>query len=147
MNQAPRIAILMGSANDQEVMQSAADVLTQFEIPHTFQVLSAHRNPDETIQFAAQAKAAGYEVLIAGAGAAAALPGLLAAKTSLPVLGVPIAATSLGGLDALLSMVQMPGGVPVATMAIGKAGAKNAAFFALRILALSDAALAKKLGA
>ena len=145
MNELPVVGVLMGSANDADTMKPCLEILQEYEIPFESKVLSAHRNPDETLQFASRAAKLGFKVLIAGAGAAAALPGLLASKTSLPVIGVPISSTSLGGLDALLSMVQMPGGVPVATMAIGKAGAKNAAHFALRLLALEDAGLRSRL--
>jgi 5-(carboxyamino)imidazole ribonucleotide mutase len=133
----PLVGIVMGSQSDAEVMIECAHILKKLEIPFESRVSSAHRNPDETIAYAKSAEARGLKVLIGGAGAAAALPGLLAACTGLPVIGVPLSGTSLQGIDALLSIVQMPGGVPVATMAIGKAGAKNAAWFASRILKLA----------
>jgi 5-(carboxyamino)imidazole ribonucleotide mutase len=133
------VGIIMGSASDREIMQKAADVLTQFEIPFEMRVASAHRIPEAVADYAKSASDRGLRVLIAGAGASAALPGVVAADTSLPVIGVPLNATALGGMDALLSIAQMPAGVPVATMAIGAAGAKNAAFFAARIIALNDA--------
>ncbi len=139
------VAIVMGSKSDMPVMQKTIDLLTQLEIGHEVRVLSAHRTPDLTLEYAATAAGRGIEVIIAGAGAAAALPGLVAAKTHLPVIGVPLNATPLMGLDALFSIVQMPGGVPVATMAIGEAGAKNAAVFAARILALKYADIAERL--
>jgi len=130
----PLVGIVMGSQSDAEVMMECASILQKLEIPFESRVCSAHRNPDDTIAYAKSAQSRGLKVLIGGAGAAAALPGLLAACTSLPVIGVPLSGTSLQGIDALLSIAQMPGGVPVATMAIGKAGAKNAAWFASRIL-------------
>lgn len=140
----PKVGIVMGSQSDAEVMLECAKVLEKLEIPFESQVLSAHRNPDLTIAYAKSASQRGLKIIIAGAGAAAALPGMVAACTPLPVIGVPLAGTSLMGMDALLSIVQMPGGVPVATVAIGKAGAKNAAWLALRILALADSTLAKQ---
>lgn len=141
----PLVGILMGSKSDLEVMQEVSRVLEEFGVPHEMKVLSAHRIPDKTAAYAANAEANGIEVLIAGAGAAAHLAGTVAAHSTLPVIGVPLAASSLQGLDALLSTVQMPGGIPVATMAIGKAGAKNAGLFAVQILARKDASLAQKL--
>ena len=129
-----KVAVVMGSTSDQEVMQPALDTLDELGISYEVMVLSAHRTPDKTRAFAKGAKKKGYKVIIAGAGGAAALPGFIASYTDLPVIGVPIASTSLGGLDALLSMAQMPSGVPVAVMAIGKSGAKNAALLASRIL-------------
>ncbi len=134
----PKVGIIMGSKSDLPIMQEAANLLGEFKIPFEIRILSAHRAPDLTLQYAETAAGRGLEIIIAGAGAAAALPGMIAAKTWIPVIGVPLAATSLGGLDALLSIVQMPGGVPVATVAIGAAGAKNAALLAARILALKD---------
>lgn len=134
----PKVGIIMGSKSDLSIMQEAANLLGEFKIPFEIRILSAHRAPDLTLQYAKDAAGRGLEIIIAGAGAAAALPGMIAAKTWIPVIGVPLAATSLGGLDALLSIVQMPGGVPVATVAIGAAGAKNAALLAARILALKD---------
>ncbi len=129
----PLVGIVMGSKNDWAVLESAAQMLAQLQIPYEAKVLSAHRTPEETLAYAGDAEGRGLEVLIAGAGMAAALPGVLAAKTTVPVLGVPIDA-SLGGLDALLSIVQMPKGVPVGTLAVGKAGAANAALLAAAIL-------------
>lgn len=131
----PLIAIVMGSKTDAKVMLECKTLLERLEIPHESRVISAHRSPDETRDFAKSAQERGIEVIIAGAGAAAALPGCVAAHTLLPVIGVPLSTTSLGGLDALLAIAQMPGGVPVATMAVGEAGAKNAALLATRILA------------
>jgi phosphoribosylaminoimidazole carboxylase PurE protein len=138
-------AIMMGSKSDLCVMEKAAQILKEFGIGYEMKVLSAHRTPKETAAYAESLKGRGVKVVICGAGASAALGGVVAAHTSLPVIGVPIDATSLNGMDALLSTVQMPPGVPVAAMAIGEAGAKNAALLALRILGLSDAAIAKKL--
>ena len=140
-----KIGIIMGSKSDLEVMNQAASLLKEFEIQHEIRILSAHRTPDLTIKYAREAESNGLEIIIAGAGAAAALPGMIAATTWIPVIGVPLAATSLGGLDALLSIVQMPGGVPVATVAIGTAGAKNAALLAIRMLALKDEKIKSKL--
>ncbi len=141
----PRVGILMGSQSDAEVMSHASQMLTEFGVEHEVKVLSAHRAPDLTAEYARTAAEHGIEVLIAGAGAAAHLAGSLAAHSLLPVIGVPLAASSLQGMDALLATVQMPGGIPVATMAIGKAGAKNAALFAIQILSRQDAALIEKL--
>ncbi len=140
-----KVAIVFGSESDREKMKTACEVLDLFSIEYTVEVLSAHRNPEKVMQFARSAESSGYKVIIAGAGMAAHLAGAIAANTTLPVIGVPIESSSLGGLDALLSTVQMPSGVPVATMAIGKAGAKNAAIFAVEILALCDENLRKKL--
>lgn len=142
----PRVSIIMGSRSDLPVMKPAAKVLDELGIPYEVRVLSAHRTPDEALQYAAEAEGRGVGVIIAGAGAAAHLPGVLAAKTPLPVLGVPVASTPLGGLDALFSIAQMPGGVPVGAMAVGAAGAKNAGLLAARMLALSDEALRSRLG-
>lgn len=142
---APLVAILMGSDTDLPVMQHAAEQLAQFGIPYTMDVISAHRSPARTAEFASTAVARGLKVIIAGAGASAALGGALAAETTLPVIGVPLATTPLSGFDALLSTAMLPAGVPVATMAVGAGGATNAAVLAAQILALSDAALAKKL--
>jgi len=141
----PLVSIIMGSKSDWEYMASAADTMIEFDIPHEVRVLSAHRTPDETLEYAAAASSRGLKAIIAGAGGAAHLAGVVAAKTILPVIGVPIPATTLNGLDSLLSIVQMPKGIPVATMAIGKAGAANAGLFAAAIIALSDAALAERL--
>jgi len=144
---APRVAILMGSDSDWGVMSTASERLASFGVAHEAHVLSAHRSPDETARFARDAKKRGLAVFICGAGAAAHLAGAVSAQTTLPVLGVPLDASGLGGLDALLATVQMPAGIPVGTLAIGKAGADNAAILAVQILALSDATLASKLDA
>ncbi len=141
----PIVTIVMGSDSDLSVMGEAAKILEQFQIPHDLFLTSAHRSPERTMTFARNAAAEGIRVLIVGAGAAAHLAGVIASHTRLPVIGVPIDATALQGLDALLATVQMPGGIPVATMAIGKAGAKNAALMAIRILALNDKALDRQL--
>ena len=143
----PRVGILMGSKNDWEVMVEAKKVLDELGVACEARVLSAHRTPDEALGYAAGAAGRGLAVLIAGAGGAAHLPGVLAAKTLLPVLGVPIDASALRGLDALLAIVQMPKGVPVGTLAVGKAGAANAGLLAAEILALGDAALGARLAA
>lgn len=142
---APKVAILMGSDSDWGVMSAASDRLTSFGVPHEAHVLSAHRSPEETAKFARDAKKRGLAVFICGAGAAAHLAGAVSAQTTLPVLGVPLDASGLGGLDALLATVQMPAGIPVGTLAIGKAGADNAAILAVQILALSDPNLAAEL--
>ncbi len=139
------VSVVMGSDSDLPVMEEAVKVLTEFAVPHELYLTSAHRTPERTTAFARSAAKRGVRIIIVGAGAAAHLAGVIAAQTLLPVVGVPIDATSLKGMDALLATVQMPGGIPVATMAIGKAGAKNAALFAVRILALEDAGLQKKL--
>jgi len=139
------ISVVMGSDSDLPVMTEAAKVLEEFGIAHELILTSAHRTPLRTTQFASAAAGRGIKAIIVGAGAAAHLAGVIASQTPLPVIGVPIDATALNGLDALLSTVQMPGGIPVATMAIGKAGAKNAALFAVRMLALDDKTLEKKL--
>lgn len=143
--QKPLVGILMGSDNDYEVMAEAAKVLKQFGVPFEMLVSSAHRTPERTARYVSGARGRGIKVLIAGAGAAAHLAGVVAAETSLPVIAVPIDATSLQGLDALLAMVQMPAGIPVATMAIGPAGARNAGIFAVQILATADPLLVDKL--
>lgn len=135
------VAIVMGSRSDWETMRAAAEVLDEFRVPHHVQVVSAHRTPDLLFGFAESAKSRGFKVIIAGAGGAAHLPGMLAAKTTLPVLGVPVQSKALNGLDSLLSIVQMPRGVPVPTFAIGPAGAANAALSAIAILGLSDKGL------
>jgi len=139
----PKVLIMMGSKNDQEVMQKSAELLDEFGIPYRTEISSAHRNPERTRRLAQEAEKEGVKVIIAGAGMAAHLPGVIASHTSLPVIGVPLSASPLGGMDSLLSIAQMPSGVPVATMAVGEAGAKNAAIFALRILALSDERIKK----
>ena len=141
----PLVGIVMGSKSDWETMAHAADTLTRFGIPHECRVISAHRTPNEAHEYAAGAESRGLEVLIAGAGGAAHLAGVVAAYSVLPVLGVPMQTPALGGLDSLLSTVQMPGGVPVATFAIGKAGTVNAALFAVSILASSRPELRQKL--
>jgi 5-(carboxyamino)imidazole ribonucleotide mutase len=135
----------MGSRSDYEVLSSAVEVLIAFGIPHEARIVSAHRTPDLLFQYAETAHSRGLRVIIAGAGGAAHLPGMLAAKTLVPVLGVPVAATQLNGLDSLLSIVQMPKGVPVGTLAIGKPGAANAALLAAEILAITDSALYARL--
>jgi len=140
-----KVGIVMGSKSDLPIMEEAAAVLKQFGIAYEMRVLSAHRCPEEVAQFSRGAIANGFSVVIAGAGMAAHLPGVIAASTTLPVIGVPIDASSLGGLDALLSIVQMPPGIPVATVGIGKAGAKNAALLAVQTLALGDRGLQDKL--
>jgi len=144
---APLVGIIMGSQSDWATMRHAALMLEQFGVAHEAKIVSAHRTPDRMVEYAKSAKARGLQVIVAGAGGAAHLPGMVAAMTTLPVLGVPVESKSLSGLDSLLSIVQMPGGVPVATFAIGESGAKNAALHAAAILALSDPALAKRLEA
>jgi 5-(carboxyamino)imidazole ribonucleotide mutase len=141
----PVVGIVMGSDSDWSVMQHAARRLAEFDVPHETKVVSAHRTPDLLFQYASEAQARGLRCIIAGAGGAAHLPGMLAAKTPVPVLGVPVPSRHLQGLDSLLSIVQMPGGVPVATFAIGEAGAANAALFAVAQLATTDPVLAKRL--
>ena len=141
----PAVAIVMGSDSDWPVMKLAALILADFGIDYTAQVVSAHRTPELMFEFAKNAQQKGYQIIIAGAGGAAHLPGMIAALTTLPVLGVPIPSKHLQGQDSLLSIVQMPKGIPVATFAIGDAGAANAALFAVSILANSDESLAKKL--
>jgi phosphoribosylaminoimidazole carboxylase PurE protein len=143
--EAIQVGIVMGSDSDLPVMEEAAKILDRFGIPYEMTISSAHRAPKRTAAYAEQAKSRGLKVLIAGAGGAAHLAGVLAAETPLPVIGVPIDSSPLQGMDALLATVQMPGGVPVATMAIGRVGARNAGILAAQILALSDAALAEKL--
>jgi len=140
-----KVLILMGSKSDAEVMAEASRVLDALGVPFTTTVSSAHRSPGRTQKLVREAEKKGYSVIIAGAGMAAHLAGVVAAETVLPVIGVPLASSPLSGLDSLLSTAQMPGGVPVATMAIGKAGAQNAGYLAAQILALSDAKLRKKL--
>ena len=146
MNSSPtRIAICMGSQSDWPTMREAADILTQFDTSHEVKIVSAHRTPARLASFAKNAHEQGFEVIIAGAGGAAHLPGMIAAQTHLPVLGVPIESAALKGMDSLLSIVQMPAGVPVGTLAIGVPGAKNAALLALQIIGLSDADLTQRL--
>ena len=143
----PPVAIIMGSRSDWPTMKLAAERLDQLGVAWEAKVVSAHRTPQRLYDFATNAKANGHKVIIAGAGGAAHLPGMAASMTDLPVLGVPVQSKALKGLDSLLSIVQMPGGVPVATLAIGEAGAANAGILAAQILALSDRALAKRLSA
>jgi 5-(carboxyamino)imidazole ribonucleotide mutase len=142
----PLVGVVMGSASDWGVMQHAVRQLADFQVPHEARVVSAHRTPDAMLAYAAEAAGRGLRCVIAGAGGAAHLPGMLAAKTTLPVLGVPVPSRHLQGLDSLLSIVQMPRGVPVATFAIGEAGAVNAGLFAVALLAATDPALARRLG-
>lgn len=141
----PRVAVVMGSKSDWETMRHAVEVLEEFGVAVERRVVSAHRTPALMAQFAAEAAGRGIQVIIAGAGGAAHLPGMLAAQTALPVLGVPVESKVLKGVDSLLSIVQMPAGIPVGTLAIGTAGAKNAGLFAVAILALQDTELRKKL--
>src|SRR3984885_5936592 len=145
MEHAPLVGVVMGSKSDYEVLNAAVDILKELGIPYEARVVSAHRTPDWLFEYAEQAESRGLRVIIAGAGGAAHLPGMLAAKTLVPVLGVPVPATMLNGIDSLLSIVQMPKGVPVGTLAIGKPGAANAALFAAEILATTDEALRAKL--
>ena len=140
-----RVGVIMGSQSDWETMQQACKVLAEFQIQFEAKIVSAHRTPHFMIEYASTAQSRGIQVIIAGAGGAAHLPGMVAACTPLPVLGVPVQSRSLQGLDSLLSIVQMPGGVPVATLAIGESGAKNAGLLAARILALGDSAISKKM--
>lgn len=145
MNDGYRVAILMGSTKDEAVMEPAAEMLRRFDVPYEVHIMSAHRNPDRVAAFAGEALSAGFAVIIAGAGKAAHLAGVVAAQTTVPVIGVPIAAGKLGGLDALLATVQMPTGIPVATVAVD--GAANAALLAVSILSLSDDRIATSLDA
>ncbi len=147
MAENPKVGIIMGSLSDWPTMKHAADVLTELEVPHEAKVVSAHRTPDRLYDYAKGASDRGLKVIIAGAGGAAHLPGMTASMTMLPVLGVPITTKALAGQDSLLSIVQMPAGIPVGTLAIGNAGATNAGLLAAQILALHDAALAKRLAA
>ena len=147
MNQTlpPLVSVIMGSQSDWDVMSRATEILTELGVGHEAKIVSAHRTPDRLVEYARAAAGRGVAVIIAGAGGAAHLPGMVAAMTHLPVLGVPVGKGALQGMDALLSIVQMPGGVPVGTLAIGQAGAKNAGLLAASILALSDAALSARL--
>jgi 5-(carboxyamino)imidazole ribonucleotide mutase len=140
-SKAPRVGVVMGSRSDWETMRHAADVLTELGVAHEVRVVSAHRTPDLLFSYAEQASERGIQVIIAGAGGAAHLPGMLAAKTRLPVFGVPVQSKALNGMDSLLSIAQMPAGVPVGTLAIGRAGAVNAGLLAAAVLALHDQAL------
>lgn len=144
---APLVGVVMGSKSDLAVMEAAVEMLREFGVPHEVRVVSAHRTPDLLFEYAASAGGRGLRAIVAGAGGAAHLPGMLAAKTLVPVLGVPVPATSLQGMDSLLSIVQMPKGIPVATFAIGRPGAANAGLFAVQMLALTNDALAAKLAA
>lgn len=141
----PKIGVIMGSSSDWETMKHACDILDELEIPYEKRVVSAHRTPDLMFEYAETARSRGIQVIIAGAGGAAHLPGMVASKTTLPVIGVPVQSKALNGLDSLLSIVQMPGGVPVATVAIGKAGATNAGLLAAQILSITDKQIAEKL--
>ena len=145
MMSATKIAICMGSQSDWPTMKEAAAILDSLDVPCDIRIISAHRTPDRLAEFARTAEAQGFEIIIAGAGGAAHLPGMIAAQTHLPVLGVPVQSKVLNGVDSLYSIVQMPAGIPVATFAIGMAGAKNAALMAVQILSLQDAALKKRL--
>jgi len=147
MSDKPSVGVVMGSKSDYDVLSAAVEILRALEIPFETRIVSAHRTPDRLFEYAETARARGLHVIIAGAGGAAHLPGMLAAKTLVPVLGVPVAATQLNGMDSLLSIVQMPKGVPVGTLAIGKAGAANAAILAAEILATTDAMLYERLAA
>ncbi len=145
MKTAPLVLLVMGSNTDLPIMQEAADILRTFNVPYEIRISSAHRSPVRTLALASEAEGRGIKVIIAGAGMAAHLAGVVASKTTLPVIGVPMPGGALNGVDALYATVQMPGGIPVATMAIGKAGAKNAGLFAIQILALSQPHLAESL--
>lgn len=140
-----KVAIVMGSQSDWPTMKAAAEVLDELEVPYEARITSAHRTPDRMVAFAKGAEGEGFSVIVAGAGGAAHLPGMIASMTHLPVLGVPVQSKALSGMDSLLSIVQMPGGVPVGTLAIGEAGAKNAGLLAAAILALGDEALSERL--
>ncbi len=141
----PLVAVIMGSTSDWETMKNASNILNDFNVPHECKVVSAHRTPDLLFEFSKSAESRGIEVIIAGAGGAAHLPGMCASQTCLPVLGVPVQSKALSGLDSLLSIVQMPAGIPVGTLAIGTAGAKNAALLAISILSNSRPELREKL--
>lgn len=144
-NNTPIVGIIMGSQSDFETMTEAATILEQFDIPHEVKIVSAHRTPDRMVEYAKSAKDRGLKVIIAGAGGAAHLPGMVASMTTLPVLGVPVESKALKGMDSLLSIAQMPGGIPVGTLAIGKAGAKNAGLLASAIIGAFDQDIADKL--
>ncbi|WP_042478738.1 5-(carboxyamino)imidazole ribonucleotide mutase [Bacillus ndiopicus] len=141
----PKIGVIMGSSSDWETMKHACEILDELKVSYEKQVVSAHRTPDLMFEYAETARGRGIQVIIAGAGGAAHLPGMVAAKTTLPVIGVPVQSKALNGLDSLLSIVQMPGGVPVATVAIGKAGATNAGLLAAQILSTTDVEIAERL--
>ena len=142
---APRVGIIMGSTSDAPTMRKAAEMLDRLDVPYEMRVVSAHRTPDRMFDYAASAEGRGLKLIIAGAGGAAHLPGMCASKTHLPVLGVPVQSKALSGIDSLLSIAQMPAGIPVGTLAIGKAGAANAALLAAAILALSDPVIGERL--
>jgi 5-(carboxyamino)imidazole ribonucleotide mutase len=144
-NENPIVSIIMGSKSDWETMKNASDILADFDVPHECKVVSAHRTPDLLFEFAKSAEVRGIEVIIAGAGGAAHLPGMCASQTCVPVLGVPVQSKALSGMDSLLSIVQMPAGIPVGTMAIGESGAKNAALLAIAILSNTRKDLREKL--
>ncbi|KAA0942056.1 5-(carboxyamino)imidazole ribonucleotide mutase [Sporosarcina sp. ANT_H38] len=141
----PKIGVIMGSKSDWETMKHTCDILDELEVPYEKKVVSAHRTPDFMFEYAEQAQGKGLEIIIAGAGGAAHLPGMVAAKTLLPVIGIPVQSKALNGMDSLLSIVQMPGGVPVATMAIGKAGAVNAGLLAAQMLGVHDKTLMRRI--
>jgi 5-(carboxyamino)imidazole ribonucleotide mutase len=145
MGNSPKVLIVMGSESDLPIMQEAADILASFGVPYEIRISSAHRSPARTMTLASEAAGRGIRIIIAGAGMAAHLAGVVASKTTLPVIGVPMPGGALNGVDALYSTVQMPGGIPVATMAIGRAGAKNAGLFCIQILALTDEHLSRAL--
>ena len=147
MSAAPLVGVIMGSRSDYEILAPAVEILTDLEVPHEARVVSAHRTPDLMFEYAASAESRGLKVIIAAAGGAAHLPGMVAAKTTVPVLGVPVPATALNGVDALLSIVQMPRGIPVGTLAIGKPGAANAGLLAASIVANGDPALRERIRA
>ncbi|MGM0561492.1 MAG: 5-(carboxyamino)imidazole ribonucleotide mutase [Pseudomonadota bacterium] len=145
MGQQSLVGVIMGSQSDWQTMKHAADILDELQVPHESRIVSAHRTPERLYDYARNARSRGLKVIIAGAGGAAHLPGMVASLTSLPVLGVPVESKALHGMDSLLSIAQMPGGVPVGTLAIGNSGARNAALLAASILSLSDAGLAERL--
>jgi 5-(carboxyamino)imidazole ribonucleotide mutase len=145
MSQAPSVLVILGSKSDSETMNDCLAILDEFGLGYTLEICSAHRNPEKTAKLAKNASEKGYQVIIAAAGMAAALPGVVASHTTLPVIGVPMSGSALNGIDALVSMVQMPAGVPVAVVAIGKAGAKNAAILAAQIVGLNNRHIAEKL--
>lgn len=147
MSSSPLVGIIMGSQSDWATLRHAAETLQALDVPHEVRIVSAHRTPDRLYQYAKDARGRGLKVIIAGAGGAAHLPGMVAALTSLPVFGVPVESHALKGMDSLLSIVQMPGGIPVGTLAIGKAGAVNSALLAASVLGLNDAALTERLDA
>ncbi|MFC4353386.1 5-(carboxyamino)imidazole ribonucleotide mutase [Fodinicurvata halophila] len=145
MGEQPLVGVIMGSQSDWQTMRNAADILEELQVPHEARIVSAHRTPERLFDYARTARQRGLKVIIAGAGGAAHLPGMVASLTSLPVLGVPVESKALKGMDSLLSIAQMPGGVPVGTLAIGNSGARNAALLAASILSLADSALTERL--